>query len=320
MRVVAEDLWFPEGPVWVGDGSLLVVEIRRKTLTRIWPDGRKRVVTELGGGPNGAAMGPDGHAYVCNNGGFAFRQRADGRWVTAGTPADYETGRIERVDIETGRVERLYDRVGDSKIRGPNDLCFDAHGGFWFTDPGKARHRDWDRGSVCYAKADGSGVRELIFPIHKPNGIGLSPDGSTLYVAETETARLWAWDLKGPGELAAPALPSPDSPHGSRLVYAWPGYARFDSLAVEAGGNICVATLDRGGITVCAPSGGTADFVPVPGDTHVTNLCFGGPDLRKAYATLSHAGLLVEIDWPRAGLKQPLRSIVPPSGRSRCFS
>lgn len=71
------------------------------------------------------------------------------------------------MNLATGKVERLYDRVGDSKIRGPNDLCFDAHGGFWFTDPGKTRHRDWDRGSVCYAKADGSSVRELIFPIHK---------------------------------------------------------------------------------------------------------------------------------------------------------
>ena len=170
VRVVAEDLWFPEGPVWVGDGSLLVVEIRRKTLTRIWPDGRKSVVAALGGGPNGAAMGPDGHCYVANNGGFAFTQRADGRWVTAGTPADYVTGRIERVNIDTGKFETVYDRIGDAKIRGPNDIAFDAHGGFWFTDPGKTRHRDWDRGSICYAKADGSFIREMVFPIHKPNG------------------------------------------------------------------------------------------------------------------------------------------------------
>lgn len=303
MRVIAEDLWFPEGPVWVGDGSMLVVEIRRRTLTQIWLDGRKRIVAELGGGPNGAAIGPDGHAYVCNNGGFAFRQRPDGRWVTHGTPDDYDTGRIERVNLATGKVERLYDRVGDGKIRGPNDLCFDAHGGFWFTDPGKTRHRDWDRGSVCYAKADGSSVRELIFPIHKPNGVGLSPDGRTLYVAETESARLWAWALKGPGELAQPATASPDSPHGSRLVYQWPGYARFDSLAVEADGHIAVATLDRGGITRCHPADGSADFIPVPGDTHITNVCFGGEGLRKAYVTQSYAGRLVEIDWPQAGLK-----------------
>lgn len=302
MRVIADDLWFPEGPVWVGDGSLLVVEIRRQTLTRIWLDGRKAIVANLGGGPNGAALGPDGYCYVVNNGGFTFVQRADGRWVTAGTPADYVTGRVERVDIDTGKFEVLYDKIGDMKIRGPNDIVFDAHGGFYFTDPGKTRHRDWDRGSVCYAKADGSMIREIIFPIHKPNGIGLSPDGKTLYVSETENARVWAWDLKGPGELAAPATPSLKSPHGSRLVYCWSTYARFDSLAVEANGNICVGTLDKGGITVCAPNGNTAEFVSVQGDTHVTNICFGGPGLRKAYLTLSYAGQLVEMDWPRPGL------------------
>jgi gluconolactonase len=208
-----------------------------------------------------------------------------------------------RVDIETGKFETVYDRIGDHRIRGPNDLAFDAHGGFWFTDPGKTRHRDWDRGSVCYAKADGSFIREWIFPIHKPNGVGLSPDGKTLYVAETESARLWAWDLKGPGELARPATASATSPHGSRLVWGSPDYRRFDSLAVEANGNVCVATLDKGGITVCPPNGGEAEFVPVPGDTHVTNVCFGGPDLRKAYVTLSYAGLLVELDWPRPGLR-----------------
>ena len=306
MRVIAQDLWFPEGPVWLGDGSLLVVEIRRKTLTRVWLDGRKQIVAELGGGPNGAAIGPDGHCYVCNNGGFKFVQRADGRWVTAGTPDDYTTGRIERVNIDTGASEVLYDRVGDINVRGPNDIVFDAHGGFYFTDPGKTRHRDWDRGSICYAKADGSMIRELVFPIHKPNGIGLSPDGKTLYVAETETARLWAWDIEAPGQFARPAVASPDSPHGSRLVYTSPVYQRFDSLAVEANGNVCIGTLDRGGITVVTPATGHGEFVPVPfGDTHVTNLCFGGADLRKAYVTLSYSGQLVEMDWPRAGLPDP---------------
>ena len=309
MRVVAEDLWFPEGPVWVGDGSLLVVEIRRQTLTRIWPDGRKEIVAELGGGPNGAAIGPDGKCYVCNNGGFHFVQRPDGRWVTHGTPADYRTGRIERVDLATGAVETVYERNGELPIRGPNDLVFDASGGFYFTDPGKTRQRDWDRGSVCYASADGRQIRELIFPIHKPNGVGLSPDGSTLYVAETESARLWAWDLAAPGELARPATASPQSPHGSRLVYASPVYQRFDSLAVEANGNICIGTLDRGGISVISPEGREVEFVAVPGDTHITNLCFGGEGLRKAYVTQSYAGRLVEIDLPRGGL--PLAGTLP---------
>ena len=302
MRVIATDLQFPEGPVWVGDGSLLVVEIRRKTLTRVLPDGRKTYYN-LGGGPNGAAMGADGFCYVANNGGFSFKQREDGRYVTSGTPDDYVTGRIERVNIETGKFEVLYDKCGAHGLRGPNDIVMDAHGGFYFTDPGKTFHRNWDRGGVYYGKCDGSLIRELVFPIHKPNGIGLSPDGKTLYVAETETARLWAWDLKGPGEFAKPAIASPSSAHGSRLVYGSPMYQRFDSLAVEANGYVCVATLDRGGINVIDPRTGAAEFVEVPGDTHCTNICFGGKDLRTAYITQSYAGNLVEMDWPRPGLR-----------------
>jgi gluconolactonase len=302
VRVIADDLQFPEGPVWVGDGSLLVVEIRRKTLTRVWPGKRKSIVANLGGGPNGAAIAADGYCYVANNGGFAFTRRADGAWVTAGQPDDYVTGRIERVNIETGKFEVLYDRIGDRNIRGPNDLVMDAHGGFYFTDPGKTRERDLDRGSVCYAKCDGSLVREIIFPIHKPNGIGLSPDGKTLYVAETESARLWAWDLNGPGELARPTTASSSSPHGSRLAYASSVYARFDSLAVEAGGKVCIGTLDRGVVTVVDPFTGTAEFVAIEGDTHITNLCFGGRDLCMAYITQSYAGRLVEMEWPRPGL------------------
>lgn len=302
MRVVASELQFPEGPIALPDGDVLLVEIRRRTLSRVRPDGRVQVVADVGGGPNGAAMGPDGRCYIANNGGFAFAQHPDGRWRTTGPAADYKNGSIQRVDIETGRTELVYDRVGDEPLRGPNDLVFDAHGGFWFSDLGKIFPRTMDRGKVCYAKADGSFIREVIFPINRPNGVGLSPDGKTLFVSETDTARLWAFDLAGPGELARPCVSTPTSPHGGRLLYAASRFMRLDSLAVEANGNICVGSLDVGGISVCAPDGGLVEFVPIEGDTHCTNICFGGPDLRTAYVTQSWAGRLIAIDWPRAGL------------------
>ena len=72
MRVLATGLEFPEGPVVMPDGSVLLVEIRGRRLTRVYPDGRKQVVAEIPGGPNGAAMGPDGKCYICNNGGFSW--------------------------------------------------------------------------------------------------------------------------------------------------------------------------------------------------------------------------------------------------------
>ena len=68
LEQVTDGLRFPEGPVAMADGSVLCVEIRRGTLTRVTPDGRKETVAQLGGGPNGAAIGPDGACYICNNG------------------------------------------------------------------------------------------------------------------------------------------------------------------------------------------------------------------------------------------------------------
>ena len=75
----------------------------------------------------------------------------------------------------------------------------------------------------------------------------------------------------------------------------------FDSLALEASGNSCVATLMTPGITVASPDGGTLEFVEFD-DPYTTNICFGGPDLKTAYITLSGTGRLVAMDWPRPGL------------------
>src|SRR5437762_8834152 len=98
MREITSGLQFPEGPVALDDGSVLVVEIKRGTLTRVAPDGRHTIVAETGGGPNGAAIGPDGLVYVCNNGGFQCHEV--GGLLVPGTHAhDYAGGRIQRVDL-----------------------------------------------------------------------------------------------------------------------------------------------------------------------------------------------------------------------------
>jgi gluconolactonase len=91
-------------------------------------------------------------------------------------------------------------------------------------------------------------------------------------------------------------------PHGGRLVANTSGFRNFDSLAVEANGNICIATLFDPGITVMTPDGSKVEHVPISGDPYCTNICFGGPDLKTAYITLSYYGTLVAVDWPRPGL------------------
>jgi gluconolactonase len=297
MRIMARGLRFPEGPVAMADGSVVLVEIARGTVTRVAADGTLSVVATPGGGPNGLALGPDGAFYLCNNGGFAWHEEP-GMLRPTRQADDYAGGRIERVDPVSGSVQRLYDRCGAHTLRGPNDIVFDRHGGFYFSDLGKVRARDRDHGGVYYATADGSRIVELAYPVLTPNGVGLSPDQRTLYVAETETARLWAFDLEAPGVARKHPYPSP---HGGRLICGLPGFQRFDSLALDAEGNICVATLMTGAITVIAPDGQVRRSVAMP-DIYTTNICFGGPGRRTAFITLSGRGELVAMPWPEAGL------------------
>ncbi len=295
---IASSLRFPEGPVAMPDGSVVLVEIERQTLSRVTPDGVVHVVARLGGGPNGAAMGPGGKIYVTNNGGLRFVERP-GRLFPIGQADGHAGGSIQIVDPETGRFETLYDACDGRRLRGPNDLVFDGAGGFWFTDHGQTRERDIDRGSVCYAKADGSAIHEAIFPLDRPNGIGLSPDEKTLYVVETPTARCWSFRLSGPGEIEG--AKGPYRGDKGTCLAGLGGYQMFDSLAVDGEGHVCVATLITGAVSDIWPDGSRVDQYKLP-DGLVTNVCFGGPKLRTAFATLSMGGTLVSFEWPRAGL------------------
>ncbi|MBL6688848.1 MAG: SMP-30/gluconolactonase/LRE family protein [Pseudomonadales bacterium] len=290
---ITSGLKFPEGPIAMQDGSVIVVEIARGTLSRVQPNGDIEVIAETGGGPNGAAIGPDGACYICNNGGFIWHESSTGLLFPGHQPPDYSGGRIERVDLDTGEVSVLYTECDGIALRGPNDIVFDREGGFWFTDHGKTRERDRDRTGVFYAKADGSYITEAIFPLEAPNGIGLSPDEQTLYVAETPTGRLWAYPISAPGEIDG-------SVRGTMLAQL-PDYHMFDSLAVDAHGNVCVATLITGGITIHSPDASSARLVPMP-DVLTSNICFGGEDLNTAYITLSTTGRLVACEWETAGL------------------
>jgi len=298
IEVLATGLQFPEGPIAMDDGSVLLVEIARQTLSRVGTDGSVEVVAELGGGPNGAAIGPDGSCYVCNNGGMEFAV-VRGKTYPGHEPADYSGGRIERVDLETGAVEVLYTHADGVALKGPNDLVFDRTGGFWFTDHGKTRDRERDRTGVFYAKADGSHIEEVIFPLEGPNGIGLSPDEDEVYVAETTTGQVWAYELSAPGTLLGERR---DKPDGGRLLPGRQGFFMFDSLAMDAEGNVCIATIVDGGITILSPTGEPPRFVAMP-DRITTNICFGGDDMRTAFITLSSTGQLAKTQWDTPGLR-----------------
>ncbi len=298
-QVVATGLRFPEGPVARPDGRVLVVEIARSTLSAVHPDGRVEVVAECGGGPNGAAIGPDGAVWLCNNGGFfTWHQVSDELLVPGHAPDEWTGGCLQRVDPDTGQVETIVTECDGRGLRAPNDLVFDADGGLWFTDHGVTATEGSDQAGVLYRAPDGT-VTGVAHGTEATNGVGLSPDGDRLYVAETHTGRLWAWDVVGPGRLGRD--PASSAAHGGTLLFDAPEGHLFDSLAVDGDGWVCVATLGQGGITCVAPDGSASEHLALP-DPIVTNICFGGDDGRTAYITSSGRGELLTTRWSRPGL------------------
>lgn len=296
IKLVAEGLEFPEGPIAMADGSIILTEIKGRRLTRVTPDGRKITVIDTGGGPNGAAIGPDGAIWITNNGG-AFEWLDNGGLTIPGpTPASHTGGMIQRYDLTSGELSTVYDSCDGRRLVGPNDLVFDKQGGVWFTDHGCSTPEGRKFGALYYAKIDGSHISRQRDHLISPNGVGLSPDESVVYVADTNLGRLWAFDVAEPGVLAAPPGFAP-----GRVVCNLQGYQLLDSLAVEAGGKVCVATIINGGITAFDPDGTTEHF-PFP-DLVCTNIVFGGEDMMDAWITASATGKLYKARWPRPGLR-----------------
>jgi gluconolactonase len=330
LEVVCTGLGFSEGPIAMPDGTVLLVDIKNQCLTRARPGGACEVVAKIPGGPNGAAIGPDGRVYICNNGGF--------EWVEVPLPnkqvisvgeyqaKNYLGGSVQALDLTSGKLETLYkdcqigtDMTGlgsrtpkevpsPSVLRGPDDLVFDSTGGFWIADFGKSRPRDKDLTGIYYARADGSSIREKIFPLDGPNGIALSPAGDRLYASLTFRRTLLYWELDGPGSIR----PNPETMDGAHVLRAGlPG--DLDSIKVDEQGNVYALTIlpkktpfCNGGVTVVSPQGEILEyfeiaipgrFVPMP-----SNLCWGGPDRKTAYITCGGSDMLVKVRTSIAGL------------------
>jgi gluconolactonase len=263
----------------MGDGSVIVVELNGRRITRCW-NGRNETICETGGGPNGAAIGPDGALWICNSGGI-------------GASGPGSEGRIERVNLATGKLERVYESCDGIALEAPNDLVFDAGGRLWFTDFGTLRMGEQgmtgkECGGLYSCAPDGASITAIRRGALSYNGIGLSPDQRHVYVADTLSARVYLYDTRV--EKQAP-----------RYIATATGDLGFDSLAVTAAGNICVATIFDGGIATVTPEG-QVSRLSLP-DEYVTNIAFGGEDMRNAYITLSTSGRLIRMRWDEPGLK-----------------
>jgi gluconolactonase len=182
---LAEGLAFPEGPVVTADGGIIVAEIAIGQVSLIKTNGVRTVIARLGGGPNGLAPAPKGRLLVCNNGGcFTWNRSPTGLLTPGRRSPDYDGGRIELLDPDTGKWERLFDRADGYPLLAPNDLVCDSQGGMWFSDHGLPDHQpqDVEREGIVYASLDGRYIRHA-WHLESPNGVGLSPDGRTLYAA-----------------------------------------------------------------------------------------------------------------------------------------
>lgn len=293
MTVIAHGFQFGEGPVYMNDGSILLAEIQRETITRVSPGGAVSILAEVKGGPNGLAMGPGGKLYICNNGGrFQYGVDANGRATVATPPrAGHVGGMIQRLDLRTKRLETLYDSYRGRRLRSPNDLVFDGRGGFYFTDYGAQPNT----GGLYYATVDGRRIVQLADGLATPNGIGLSPDRKSLYYADSNLGTVFAYDVVSPGVVRKSTIR--DGVFGKL-----PAGNYCDSLKVEADGRVCVGTLiGNPGIT-SFDKDGKGELYNFP-DGFPTNLCFGGPDMRDAFVILSATGRLVKVRWPRPGLR-----------------
>jgi gluconolactonase len=277
-EIVAEGLAFPEGPVVMADGSVIVVETFGGRITRCW-NNRKETICDIGDGPNGLALGPDGALYVCNNGGIGpeYFARSD------------RVGRIERVDLASGRFERVYESCDGRALSAPNDLMFDCDGNLWFTDFGRLELNGKQFGGLYCARPDGSSITRIADRATSFNGVGISPDMSTVFVADTMEARIYAFARKL-------------QPQKPRFVATVPGKVSLDSLAMTAAGNVCVATIgEHGAISTVTPDGKVSAIAT--GDPVTTNIAFGGTDMRSAWITYSMQGLLVRTHWSEPGMR-----------------
>jgi gluconolactonase len=274
--VLAEGLAFPEGPFLTAAGDLVVTEIQGGRLTRIGPGGTKTLFAETGGGPNGAALAPDGSVYVCNNG---------GQVASAGAAAQH-AGSIQRV-APGGAVTTVLAEIDGEPLDAPNDCVFDGDGGFWFTNP----NAQGKPGSICYLAADGA-ARRAASGLQFPNGIGISPDGRFLVVCESMTGALHSYRIEGPGVLSEPRL---NGHIGRRSIP--------DGFCVDSLGRMIVAGFQTKNLFVLDMADGRPlDIVALP-EEGPTNCCFGGPEFRTLYVTSSRTGRLLTIEWPVPGMR-----------------
>ena len=212
VKILASGLGFPEGPVVCADGSVVLTEIRNRRCSR--DTGRQgQPVLQLRRRPEWAGHRPRRLLLPLQQRWQPLR-RGPFPWGWGRTPTTSSatcSGSIPRPAKRRCSTRKS----AATRCPPPTTWCSTRRAASISPTSASAIPRHRDHGGVYYALPDGSKIVEIAFPVLSPNGCGLSPDGKTLYVADTEGARLWAFEVQGPGQAQAPK--SEFAPHSGRI-------------------------------------------------------------------------------------------------------
>ncbi|MEI8020843.1 MAG: SMP-30/gluconolactonase/LRE family protein [Schlesneria sp.] len=248
---VVGDCKFTEGPAFSPKGFLLFSDIPNSRIVRVDADGQSSDFLKPSGGANGLVFDEAGHLYACQG----------------------QARRVVKIAIQDGKIEPLCDQYDGKPLNSPNDLALDSVGGLYFTDPrygGDSKIEQSCMG-VYYVDAAGKTTR-VIDNLQRPNGILVSNDGKTLYVAEPNKRELWKYEITGPGKISS-----------GKLIFT--GDEKQDGggpdgMCLDQHGNLYTT---YNGIVVLNPDGGLIGRIAVP--EHPANCKFGGVDGKTLYIT-----------------------------------
>ncbi|URV29006.1 SMP-30/gluconolactonase/LRE family protein [Burkholderia gladioli] len=256
---------FLEGPVWDPAGHLFVTDIPHGRIFRISANGEWELVVQYEGEPNGMKRYDDAHLLI----------------------TDYRNG-LMLLDIERGAVRPFLERRNSERFRGVNDLSFDSRGNLYFTDQGQSGLHD-PTGRVYRLSPDGK-LDMLLGNCPSPNGLVLSPDEKVLFVGMTRGNSVWRVPLQADGSV-------------SKVGQFFTSYGPSgpDGLTVDNDGRILVANPGLGYVWVLNHRGEPVEILTNSAGTSLTNLCFGGEDMKTLYMTESVSGTVLKMRMKTAG-------------------
>jgi gluconolactonase len=254
-----------EGPSFDRKGNLYFVD---NTYGRIFcasPKGDVRIVVEFEGEPNGLRVHKDGSLYV----------------------ADYKLG-IIRIDPDSGSITHVVSRYLTEHFRGPNDLVFAPTGNLYFTDQGQTDLAD-PAGAIYCLSADGK-LSRIINNAPSPNGLLVSADERTVYVAVTRGNAIWRIPLTPEAQISRMGL-----------FLQLSGGIGPDGMAMTEDGGIAVAHAGMGCVWIFSPKGEPLYRVESCRGEKTTNIAFGGPDRKTLFITETDTGSILSARVPVAG-------------------